>query len=88
MGRYYNPVSDVVDGVVGRSLVGRDFDGAKNQLRAGEHLYALCDRLIFKQAVCVDDRSEFFEFYRQYESGNLLSFELVALSEEEHAATH
>lgn len=83
MGRYYDPVSEIEEGAVGRLIVGSDFDVAKNQLRPGERLYALCDRLVFKYAVCVDDREEFYHFYEQYQTGQMLSFELVALSEEE-----
>ena len=86
MGRYYNPVSDVTYSVVGRALSGRDYYQAKRQLRSDEHLYALCDRFIFKQVVCVDEKSEFDEFFRQYSDGTLVSFELYALDESAHAA--
>ena len=54
------------------------------QLPHGHHLYALCDRLIFKQAVCVDDESDFDEFFGQYAQGLLISFQLIALPEDTH----
>ena len=85
MGRYYNPVSDIVDRSVGRFLIPTsNFESAKRQLQPGEHLYALCDRLIFKFVVCLDDESEFEGFYGQYTAGMLTSFDLVAFSETEH----
>lgn len=85
MGRYYNPVSNVTEGLVGRPLTQtHDFESAKRQLQSGEHLYALCDRLIFKQVVCLDDEEEFEGFYAQYASGMLISFQPIAFSEEEH----
>ena len=85
MGRYYNPVSDVTEGLVGRFLTPtHNFESAKRQLQPGEHLYALCDRLIFKQVACLDDEEEFQDFYAQYASGMLLSFQPIAFSEAEH----
>lgn len=86
MSKYYNPASDLEEGRVGRPLVGTDYTGGLRQMREGEHLYALCDRLIFKQAVCVDKRADYDEFYSQYRQGNLMSFQLYALKEETQAS--
>lgn len=88
MGTYYNPVSDVEEGIVGRQIVTHssgNHQAAISQLKPGEHLYALCDRLIFKQVVCVDEKREFDHFYEQYNGGMLISFQLVALTDEQHA---
>jgi hypothetical protein len=39
------------------------------------------------QVVCVDEREDFDELHGQYMAGDLLLFELYALSEEEHVST-
>jgi hypothetical protein len=39
-------------------------------------LVAVCDRLIFKQAVDVTDSEEYVLFYNQYRAGYLISFDL------------
>lgn len=49
-----------------------------------EHLYAVCDRGEFTQAVCVDDEEVFNDFWRQYSSGRLLTFDLYALRVSDH----
>lgn len=82
MGSYFNPVEDVQSGRVGRFLRGDDHGDALKHLREGEHLYALCDRLFFKQVACVDEERVFDEFYSQYSAGYIVSFQLVALNEE------
>ena len=84
MGIYYNPVEDVASGRVGTPINTHSYNEAIRQLPYGHHLYALCDRVIFKLVVCVDDQREFSEFFNQYKQGYLLSFELVALSPEAH----
>lgn len=53
MGIYYDPVDDIIDGRVGTFINTHNYDEAIRQLPHGHHLYALCDRLIFKQAVYV-----------------------------------
>ena len=78
MGVYYNPVEDITDGSVAvKYLNTHNYDEAMQQLPHGYHLYALCDRLIFKQAACVDAREEFEEFFSQYSKGYLISFQLT-----------
>ena len=48
---YYNPVEDITNGHVAvKYLNTHNYDEAMRQLPNGYHLYALCDRLIFKQA--------------------------------------
>ena len=84
MGVYYNPVEDITNGTVGKFINTHDYNEAMRQLPHGHHLYALCDRLIFKQAVCVDDESDFDEFFGQYAQGLLISFQLIALPEDAH----
>ncbi len=84
MSQYYNPVSDVTEGRVGRPLHTSNYNQAVRQLRTGEHLYALGDRLIFKQVVCVDEKSEFDDYYGQYSAGHLVRFQLFALDEQAH----
>lgn len=84
MGIYYNPVDDIIDGRVGTFINTHDYREAIRQLPSTHHLYALCDRLIFKQAVCVDVKEEFEEFFGQYKQGYLISLQLVALPEEAH----
>ena len=67
---YYNPVEDITNGHVAvKYLNTHNYDEAMRQLPNGYHLYALCDRLIFKQAACVDIKEEFEEFFRQYKQG-------------------
>jgi len=84
VGVYYNPVTDITDGIVGRRIQGHDHAAAKRQLRGDEHLYVVCDRAIFMQAANVDAKSEFDAFYQVYMTGNALSFELYALTAEQH----
>ena len=66
MGVYYNPVEDITNGTVGEFINTHNYDEAIRQLPPKHHLYALCDRLIFKLAVCVDAKEEFEEFFGQY----------------------
>ena len=85
MGVYYNPVEDITNGSVAvKYLNTQNYDEAMRQLPNGHHLYALCDRLIFKQAVCVDAKEEFEKFFGQYNQGYLISFQLIALPESAH----
>lgn len=85
MSTWYNPVSDVTEGRVGRPLnTTNNHSAAMSQLREGEHLYALGDRLIFKQVGCMDDKSEFDQYYKQYAGGHLVTFQLFALDEAAH----
>ena len=84
MGVYYNPVEDITNGTVGKFINTHDYREAIRQLPSTHHLYALCDRFVFEQAVCVDAKEEFEEFFKQYEQGHLLSFQLVSLPEEAH----
>lgn len=84
MGVYYNPVSDVSNGSVGRPVSASHHAGAMQQLAPGEHLYALCDRLTHKMVVCVDAPSEYDEFREMYTEGYLISFRLVALDNNAH----
>jgi hypothetical protein len=87
MGKYYNPASDVIEGQVGRRITPirhNDHASAMRELRPGEHLYAACDLLIRWIVVCVDEESDFREFYDSYSKGNFVHFRLFALSEEQH----
>lgn len=84
MGIYYNPVEDIANGTVGKFINTHNYDEAMRKLPDGHHLYALCDRLIFKQAVYVGAKEEFDEFFGQYTQGLLTSFQLVALPEDAH----
>lgn len=89
MGVYYNPVEDITNGSVAvKYLNTQNYDEAMRQLPNGHHLYALCDRLIFKQAVCVDAKEEFEKFFGQYNQGYLISFQLIALPESAHKCSH
>lgn len=90
MGRYYNPATDVKEGRTGRQispLRHNDYRAAMDQLREGEHLYALMDLGIRHNAVCVDEESEFVYFYGLYAQGHYLTFTLYALTEEQHQTT-
>lgn len=49
---------------------------------AGRHMVAVCDRLMFKIAVLVDDYAEFEEFFQQYREGSLVSFHVYAVDSE------
>ena len=86
MGMYFPRPDDVKSGQVGRELTARSYDAARRELRSGEHLYLLGDKLVRHIAVCVDDENEFTHFVEQYNRGMLMSYRLVALNEEEHAA--
>ena len=89
MGVYYNPVEDITNGSVAvKYLNTQNYDEAMRQLPNGHHLYALCDRLIFKLAVCVDAKEEFEEFFGQYKKGYLISFKLIALPEDAHKRSY
>lgn len=85
MGRYYNPVDAVLDGRIGRPIYASSYADAVRQLAADEHLYYMGDRLIFRFVACVDDENDFNEFHRQYRAGMLVSYQLYALGEEDHA---
>ena len=86
---YYNPVEDITNGHVAvKYLNTHNYDEAMRQLPNGYHLYALCDRLIFKQAACVDIKEEFEEFFRQYKQGYLISFQLIGLPEDAHKRSY
>mgnify|MGYP000857780818 FL=1 len=89
MGVYYNPVEDITDGSVAVEYLNtQNYDEAIRQLPPKHHLYALCDRLIFKQAVCVDAKEEFEKFFDQYNQGHLISFQLIALPESAHKRSY
>ena len=88
MDTYYNPVEDITNGTVGEFINASSYDEAMRQLPNGHHLYALCDRLIFKLAVCVDAKEEFEEFFGQYKKGYLISFQLIGLPEEAHKRSY
>ena len=89
MGVYYHPVEDILNGSVAVEYLNtHNYDEAMRQLPNGHHLYALCDRLIFKQAACVDAKEEFEEFFRQYKEGYLISFQLICLPEEAHKRSY
>lgn len=84
MGVYYNPVEDITNGTVGEFINTYDYHEAIRRLPSTHHLYALCNNLMFKYAACVDDKSEFDEFFDQYNQGYLISFQLVGLPEDAH----
>ena len=85
MGKYYNPVQDIESGRVGRRIVvyPQTYEAAAKELRDGESLFVLCDRLIFKLAPYIPNQDEWDEFYNQYRMGMLLCFQPYALSAEE-----
>lgn len=85
MVRYYNPVDDIMDGRIGRPIYASSHAGAMSQIKTDEHLYYMGDRLIFRFVACVDDENDFNEFHRQYRAGMLVSYQLYALGEEDHA---
>mgnify|MGYP000891039614 CR=1 FL=1 len=89
MGVYYNPVEDIIDGSVAVEYLNtHNYDEAIRQLPPKHHLYALCDRLVFKQAVCVDAKEEFEGFFGLYKKGYLISFQLIALPEDAHKRSY
>ena len=88
MGVYYNPVEDITNGTVGEFINTHNYDEAIRQLPPKHHLYALCDRLIFKLAVCVDAKEDFEEFFGQYNKGYMVNFQLVALPEDAHKRSY
>lgn len=79
MEAYINPAESVK--VVGRRLNGKnnDYDAFIGQLRDGEQLYGLYDRLVFKVAHNVMDKDEFDSFYKSYYSGAFVSVEYYAV---------
>lgn len=86
-GIYYNPPDDVLEGRVGRRLpplTKVDHKSAMRELGVGEHLYVMMDRLMYRLVGCVDDESEFMQFYESYAIDQFRTFDLYALSEEEH----
>ncbi|TWP22163.1 hypothetical protein EUA61_00240 [TM7 phylum sp. oral taxon 346] len=80
MGTYYKHAEDIVKGYVGRRLDTYMYHQAKEQLREGEHLYALVEFTTHSAALCVDDPKEFHEF-----SKLLCPYEFYALSEYFHS---
>jgi hypothetical protein len=79
MGTYYKHAEDIVRGRVGRKLDTFLYYQAKEQLREGEHLYALVEFTTHSAALCVDSPKEFYEFSRL-----LAPYEFYALTEREH----
>ena len=88
MGVYYNPVTDITNGIVAVEYFDtynyNDAIDAIRQLPHRYHLYALCSDLMGSYAVCVDKESEFNEFFGQYNQGHLISFQLIAILESAH----
>jgi hypothetical protein len=84
---YYNPTSDVTEDRIGRRLHPWHFGdhaSAIAELLPGEHLYAACDKGPFWNVVCVDDAETFKSFLDQYNLGHAITFNLYALSAEDH----
>ena len=81
MGVYYKNAEDIVRGRVGRRLDTFMYHEAKEQLRRGEHLYALIKFTTHSAALCVDDYREFRAF-----SELLYPYTLYALSEYFHSS--
>ena len=80
MGVYYKNAEDIVRGRVGRRLDTFMYHEAKEQLREGEHLYALIKFTTHSAALCVDDYREFRAF-----SELLYPYTFYALSEAAHS---
>ena len=80
MGVYYKNAEHIAKGYVGRKLDTFLYHEAKEQLRRGEHLYALIKFTTHSAALCVDDYREFRAF-----SELLYPYTFYALSEYAHA---
>jgi hypothetical protein len=61
-------------------------DGLKANLKTGEVVVGLYDRLIFKLAPVLTDADEFQNFEEQYNSGMIVRREFFAFPESEIAA--
>ena len=81
MGVYYKNAEHIAKGHVGRKLDTFAYHEAKEQLREGEHLYALIKFTTHSAALCVDDYREFRAF-----SELLYPYTLYALSEYFHSS--
>lgn len=84
MTRAVSSVDRILCGEIGRQIEGKDFDAAKRQMKPGEHLYVLANRLHFDLLWPVDDRAEFKVIHDQFGEGEFLTFDLYALNEQEH----
>ena len=80
MSIYYKNAKAIAKGYVGRKLNTFAYHEAKEQLREGEHLYALVMFTTHSAALCVDNYSEFYRF-----SELLYPYEFYALSEYFHS---
>lgn len=80
MGTYYKHAEDILEGYVGRKLDTFMYHQAKEQLREGEHLYALIEFTTYSAALCVDDYKEFCEL-----SKLLYPYTFYVLSEAAHS---
>ena len=80
MGTYYKHAEDILKGYVGRKLDTFMYHQAKEQLREGEHLYALIEFTTYSAALCVDDYKEFCEL-----SKLLYPYTFYVLSEAAHS---
>jgi len=88
--RYFNPPSQVGEGLVGRLLMDTDqrpapFEHYANQVRQGEHLYTyLHDTFTERTLVAwAGHPEEYATFYGQYRRGAFEIVKFYALSEEE-----
>lgn len=82
MGDYVNPPTKVQSG---RPISPGNFQQMAAQLRPGEVLVGLYDRLIFKLAPIIPDASELEAFESQYRAGHLVSRAFFAMKVEEVA---
>jgi len=67
MGNYYNPPDNVK--TVGRRLLSTTYPKLVAELRDGEALVGLYDRIVFKNAPHLFSQAEFYEFETQVGQG-------------------
>ena len=80
VGTYYKNAERITRGYVRRKLDTFLYYQAKEQLREGEHLYALVEFTTHSAALCVDDYREFHKF-----SELMYPYTFYTLSEAEHS---
>ena len=76
MGIYLNPPEDAKKG---RPIRAGSFAEMNLQLRSGEVLVGLYDRLMFKLAPYIPDAKELEEFESQYRRGEMISHDFFAV---------
>ena len=79
MGIYINPPEDAKKG---RPIRTGSFTEMHLQLRSGEVIVGLYDRLIFKLAPLISSANDLAEFEDQYKRGELVSHAFYAVSKD------